>query len=421
MTECCNPGPLTLRISVTERCQLRCAYCSPPDGMRRGGRRTPRPHASSSAVIFDRTNPPAQRAGGTAASGGELSFDAIVRFVRVVQSRFGLAGGRPSTVVRLTGGEPLLRPRLDALIEMLAAEGVRELALTTNGQLLHEAAPTLARAGLSRVNVSLDSLKPSVFEELTRGGDLRRTLRGLDTALACGLQPVKTNTVLLRGINDGEVIDLVRFGLASNCQVRFLELMPIGIAQSHFEHWFVPASEPLARIAAEFDLQPVGADPRACSQRVGAGPRTCPQRVGADPRACPQRVGAGPRACPQSVGARACASGHGTCDRNGRQAAPTGRGTSRNYLVRDDAGRSTIVGFIAPCSQPFCDGCRRLRLTSSGRLLGCLAQRHGRNIRPLLDSPGCDDSIAAAICDALLVKQRERRFQQQHAMAAIGG
>ena len=356
MTECCNPGPLTLRISVTERCQLRCAYCRPSDGM---------------------------HTGATMACAEVLSFDAIIRFVRVVQSRFGLTG------VRLTGGEPLLRPHLATLIEMLAAEGVSDLALTTNGQLLHESAPALARAGLGRVNVSLDSLKPAIFEQLTRGGDLHRTLRGIETALACGLQPVKTNTVLLRGINDGEVNDLVRFGLANNCQVRFLELMPIGAAQSHFEQWFAPASEPLARIAAEFDLQPVGADPRAC---------------------------------PQSVGARACASGHGTCDRNGRQAAPTGRGTSKDYLVRDEAGRSTIVGFIAPCSQPFCDACRRLRLTSSGQLLGCLAQRHGRNIRPLLDSAGCDDdAIAQSIGDALLVKQRERRFRQQHAMAAIGG
>ena len=325
-----NPGPLTLRISVTERCQLRCAYCRPTDGGTGCGR---------------------------GSCGDELSFGAIVRLVRVVQSRFGLAG------VRLTGGEPLLRPRLAALVEMLAAEGVQDIALTTNGQLLHEMAPELARAGLRRVNVSLDSLHPSAFERLTRGGELHRTLRGIHAALDCGLQPVKTNTVLLRGINDGEVLDLVRLGLANNCQVRFLELMPIGVAQAHFEQWFVPASEAFDRIAAEF--------------HVGTGPRACPTQP---------------------------------------------HGTSRNYAVRDASGRSTIAGFIAPCSQPFCEGCRRLRLTASGRLLGCLAQRHGHDVRPLLESAECnDDAIAAAISNALLLKQHERRFQQQDAMAAIGG
>ena len=132
----------------------------------------------------------------------------IVRFIREIKALFGL------TKVRLTGGEPLDRPGIVPLVGLLAGEGVGDLALTTNGQRLHEFAPQLKQGGLHRVNVSLNSLKPATFRAIAGAGELAMSLRGIETAFGAGLRPVKINMTVLRGVNDMEIADIARFGLA---------------------------------------------------------------------------------------------------------------------------------------------------------------------------------------------------------------
>ena len=170
-------GPLSLRVSVTDRCPFRCVYCTPADGV----------------PLF--------------AHADILRYEEIVAFVRVVRRHAGL------TKVHVTGGEPLARRDIERFVAMLAAEDVADLALTTNGQALSELAAALRQAGLRRVNVSLDSLDEATFERITRGGELSRVLVGIDAALSAGLHPVKLNATLLRGVNDHEVAALADFAI----------------------------------------------------------------------------------------------------------------------------------------------------------------------------------------------------------------
>ncbi len=315
---------VSLRVSVTDRCTLRCAYCSPTSCV---------PKVAREEI---------------------LSYEAITRFVRLLRERYGL------TEVRLTGGEPLLRPKIERLVAMLAAEGVADIALTTSGQQLAPIARDLKQAGLKRVNISLDSLDPATFSDLSGGGILKDTLDGIGAALAAGLRPVKLNMVVLRGRNDHEAVDLVRFAIERDCQVRFLELMPIGVAEAGFEDLFVSSAEARERLSRDFALTALHVDPH---------------------------------------------------------------GTSRCYVARDSRGRTAVIGFISPYTEPFCSGCSRLRLTSTGMLLGCLARPDGVPIAPLLlDSSRKDgERIAAAIDQALALKRRDGAFIQPRAMVGIGG
>ncbi len=331
MKTCAQPQPLSLRISVTDRCQLRCRYCMPVGGVGR---------VKQNAV---------------------LSFEEIVRFVRALNSRFGLSK------IRLTGGEPLVRPGIIDLVAMLAHEGVPDLALTTNAQYLAPLAHDLRRAGLRRVNISLDTLDPRVYWRLTRGGDLGRVLEGISAAESAGLRPVKLNAVVMRGVNDSdrELAKLARYAARAGCEVRFLELMPIGPAAARHEEQFVSSAEVRRRLSRTFDLRP-------------------------------------------SPG----------CTTGGRSG-----GTSRDYLTRDEAGREGVIGFIASCTAPFCRGCNRLRLTATGRLLGCLAQREGLDLGPLLrrEGPGVERQLSEAVEGALDIKLRARRFVRQEMMVKVGG
>jgi len=283
-----------------------------------------------------------------------LRFEEILRFVDVLREHFGL------TKVRLTGGEPLVRPGLTDLVGMLADAGVQDIALTTNGQRLAHMAAPLKRAGLCRVNVSIDSLDPATFRSITRGGDLGRTLAGVDAALRHGLGPVKTNTVVMRGVNDREVETLMRFGLERGCHVRFLELMPIGCAQRLFDRMYVPSGEVLSQLRAHVRLVPLGHEPGA---------------------------------------------------------------TSRDFSVRDSAGRRGIVGVISPESRPFCRGCTRLRLTSTGRLVSCLARGEGPDVRALLrrDTPETRRALRHVIAAALRGKQTREVFDTARPMVQTGG
>ncbi|MBM4018149.1 MAG: radical SAM protein [Planctomycetes bacterium] len=335
---------VSLRVSVTDRCQLRCRYCAPA--------RQPSGHGTPDVPGGDAAASPADAPHEPHAA--PLALEEILRLVRFLKERFGLHK------VHLTGGEPLLRPDLPRLVSLLAAEAPPDLALTTNGQRLAEMAADLRLAGLPRINVSLDSLDRETYRRLTRGGRLDDTLAGIEAARREGLSPVRLNMVVLRGVNDHETADVVRWGLERGCQVRLLELMPIGVARADFRERFVPSAEARERLAGEFDLRPLGHEPGA---------------------------------------------------------------SSRRWLARGRRGLSGIVGFISPCSDVFCGGCRRLRLMAGGRLLGCLARGRGIDIRPLLALRGADAErgILRAVNEALASKRGGRPFAAERPMIAVGG
>jgi len=316
--------PISLRLSITDRCQLHCLYCAPPDGV----------EELSSAEI--------------------LSVEEMLRFVRIVESRFGVSK------IHITGGEPLLRPGVVELVAMLARDKMSGLALTTNGQLLDTIALDLKQAGLHRINISLDSLDAETFRWLTRGGELCDTLAGMEAALECGLAPVKLNVTVLRNVNSHEVVDIARFGLERGCEVRFLELMPIGPAAARFWELFVPSAEVRAKLGEAFDLKP---------------------------------------------------------------ARPSPGKSSWDYFTGDRQGRKGVIGFISPQTAPFCHDCRRLRLTATGQLIGCLARGEGPNIRPFLRDGDscCDEPLVEVIHNTLRLKRNAGHFSTRKLMAKVGG
>ncbi len=181
-----------LRISITDKCNLRCIYCMPSDGI------APAEHTDI------------------------LSYEEIIRVAKI-------AAGLGVRKIRLTGGEPLVRKNLAFLVSSLKKIiGIEELSLTTNGLLLAQHAASLAQAGLDRVNVSIDSLRPERFREITRGGDLDIVLQGLEAAEDAGLVPIKINMVPVRGMNEDEILDFARITIDSDHHVRFIECMPTG-------------------------------------------------------------------------------------------------------------------------------------------------------------------------------------------------
>ncbi len=209
-----------LRISVTDRCNHRCVYCMPAEGM----------------AWLPRSE--------------VLTFEEIERVAGVLVGRFGIDG------IRLTGGEPTLRAHLPVLVAKLAALGT-DLSLTTNGSTLRTIADDLATAGLARINVSCDSLRRDRFTTLTRRDELPRVLEGIDAAVAAGLAPVKLNVVVMRGVNDDEVVDFAAFGRERGVTVRFIEFMPLDADGAWAAHRVVPAAEIVAAVDAAFPLVPV--------------------------------------------------------------------------------------------------------------------------------------------------------------------
>jgi cyclic pyranopterin phosphate synthase len=226
-----------LRISVTDRCNFRCTYCMPEEGMT---------WLPKSEV---------------------LTFEELERVARVLVEQHGIGS------IRLTGGEPTVRAHLPVLVAKLAALPV-DLALTTNGATLRSVAPALADAGLRRVNVSLDSLRPERFAELTRRDQLDDVLAGIDAAVAAGLAPVKVNVVVVRGVNDDEVVDMARYGRDRDVTVRFIEWMPLDGGDAWTNDQVVTQAELVERIEAVFPLEPVhrGSEPaERFRYRDGAG------------------------------------------------------------------------------------------------------------------------------------------------------
>lgn len=280
-------GSKVLRISVTDRCDLRCVYCMPESGV---------------SLV-----PPSD----------VLTYEEIETVARAA-----LAAGIRR--FRITGGEPLVRRGIESLVGKLARLGPDDLALTTNGLNLAGQAAALKDAGLERVTVSLDTLRRDRFETITRRTGFERIFEGLEAARAAGLVPLKINTVVIRGVNDDEPADFVRFGERERIEVRFIELMPTsGLSPECKElgGWrpglFVKGREVRARIEEAFG--PLEAVP------------------GADGVAEVFRTAAGAR-----------------------------------------------VGFITPLSEPFCEGCGRLRLGPDGRLKLCLFDRGGLDFRRAL-------------------------------------
>jgi len=309
-----------LRISVTDRCNLRCLYCMAEDGV---------PVQDHRQI---------------------LSYEEILA---VARAAVGLGIDR----FRVTGGEPLVRRGVVNLVARLAAvEGVREVALTTNGLLLPAMAGPLRGAGLDRLNVSLDSLRPRTYRAVTRGGCLDAALRGLAAALGAGFSPVKVNVVLLGGLNDGEVEDFATLAGAYPLVVRFIELMPLGESHCWPPDRFLPGPAVLARLAQRGRLEPLR-DVR------GNGPaayyRWTPHR-----RQDPPRLPG---------------------------IEPTGDGVA-------------TLGLISPLSQPFCGSCNRLRLSADGKLHACLAAEAGVDLREALRSGAGEQVLQDHIRQAAALK-----------------
>jgi cyclic pyranopterin phosphate synthase len=207
-----------LRVSITDRCNLRCFYCLPRD-----------------CAVPGRTD--------------QLSLDELAEVVRV-------GVGLGICKVRITGGEPLVQPGVVAFVRTLRTlPGVSDLALSTNGTLLAEHAAELKAAGLMRVNVSLDSLRPAVFRAISGRNDVDRVLAGIGAARAAGLQPIKLNVVVMRGVNDDELPALLEFAIAQGAQARFIEYMPLGMGQ-RWDRAYVPRTEILARIRTHLAPDP---------------------------------------------------------------------------------------------------------------------------------------------------------------------
>ncbi len=224
-----------LRVSVTDRCNFRCTYCMPEEGM---------------------TWLPREEL---------LTFEEIVRVARLCVERFGFDG------IRLTGGEPTVRAQLPSLVRMLAplrtpqGEPV-DLSMTTNGATLGLVADSLRGAGLRRVNISLDSLRRERFAGIARRDQLDRVLDGIDSALRAGFSPVRVNVVVVRGLNDDEAVDFATFGRNKGVEVRFIEFMPLDAEQGWSMDRVVPSEEVLRTIDAVYPLEPLSHGPEPASR-----------------------------------------------------------------------------------------------------------------------------------------------------------
>ncbi len=319
-----------LRVSVTDRCNYRCSYCMPED---LGDQLT---FASKSAV---------------------LTFEELERVISV----FARAGVRK---VRLTGGEPTVRKGIVDLVARVARiAGIEQVVMTTNGHLLDELAGPLAAAGLSAVNVSLDTLDPARFATLTGRGDLRRVQAGIDAAVAAGLV-VKTNAVALRGVNEDELVALCEDAWLRGAVPRFIEHMPMSDGQLYVTEAELSSGEIRSRLEAVL------------------GPLVARERPGVDP------------------------------------------GPARYWTV---GSTQREVGIISAMTDHFCADCNRLRLTATGDLHACLGHDDAVNLRDVVRAGGSDDDLVRAIAGAVTGKRAGHVFERSGAgapgkhMIGIGG
>lgn len=318
-----------LRVSVTDLCNLRCVYCMPEEGVKW----LPREEI--------------------------LSFEEIVTVVEA-------AAAVGVYKVRLTGGEPLVRGGIATLTGMVArVPGITDLALTTNGTRLAELAGDLARAGLKRINISLDTLDPAKFKAIARRHELYEVLDGIAAARAAGLKPIKINMVVLGGLNDTEAADFAAMTLEQDIEMRFIEYMPLeeakGCAMGSGNFSFVSNAVTKERIRARFgELEAL---------ETGDG-MTGPAEV---------------------------------------------------YRLRGAAGK---LGFISAMSAPFCRKCDRLRLTATGEIRSCLLDGGGLSLKPILRGGGSRSDIIRAFREAAEIKPEVHKEWAEipaASMSRIGG
>ncbi len=241
-----------LRVSITDRCNFRCLYCLPETEAAQNFYRGHWAHLPNPAPILQQWVPKAHI----------LSFEEIERVIRLAVS-LGIQK------IRLTGGEPLLRRDVEHLVARVAKiPGIKDLAMTTNGMFFAQKGPALREAGLRRISFSLDSLARDNFKKITGRDSLEEVLAGIDLAQKLGLQPVKVNAVIIRGLNDHEIEALAGFARERNVCLRFIEFMPLDSARAWLKEMVVPGHEVLARLRARFDLVAAPSDnPSATARR----------------------------------------------------------------------------------------------------------------------------------------------------------
>ncbi|NQD89658.1 GTP 3',8-cyclase MoaA [Paenarthrobacter sp. CM16] len=332
-----------MRLSLTDKCNLRCTYCMPAEGLE---------WLSKQAV---------------------MSRDEIVRIVRIGVSALGVRE------LRLTGGEPLVRADLvDIISDIRRDHPDLPISMTTNGVGLDKKAAALKAAGLTRINVSLDSLHEETFTQLTRRPFLDRVLAGVDAAWAAGLGPVKLNAVLMRGINDAESPDLLAWALDRGYELRFIEQMPLDADHGWTRRNMITAEEIRGLLSRDFVL---GRDSR---ERDGAPAERFEVRR---------------------------------------------RDTSSGEATGPVLG---TVGIIASVTEPFCADCRRTRITAEGKIMSCLFSREEFDLLGLLRGGATDQQLAERWQDAMWVKPKAHGMdhtglgaadfvQPDRSMSAIGG
>jgi cyclic pyranopterin phosphate synthase len=314
-----------LRISLTDRCNMRCVYCMPEIGMKF----LPRPEL--------------------------LTTDELLLVVRA-------AAAAGFEKIRLTGGEPTLRPDLVEIVrEIKATPGITHVAMTTNALRLGQLAAPLRDAGLDRVNISIDTLDPQKFRQVTRGGRLDMVWAGIEAADQAGLHPIKLNAVVVRGMNDDEVVDLAALTLKHRWEMRFIEVMPLTGVAGLAEQGVVSTAEIIARIEARF----------------------------------------------------------GTLESYGQDASDP----ARRYRIPGAPGK---LGFISAVTDPFCATCNRMRLTADGRLHLCLLRDDEIDLRAAIRAGASQDEIEQRIRHAVHVKPwghglPEGVLPTLRGMSALGG
>ena len=355
-----------LRISVTDKCNFRCVYCMPADGVPARG--------------HDEL----------------LTAEEIARFVRIVAQE-GI------TRVRLTGGEPLVSHRIIPLIEEIRAiPQIEDISLTTNGALLPRMAPALHDAGLDRVNISLDTLDPERFSQITRLGRVEQALAGIDAALEYGFHPVKVNTVVVRRMEQ-DVLELARLSVDRPVHVRFIEYMPIGGG---------PSDNP-------GDTSPHCGAGTGGQGRNGASGPNVPGHTPIDPEVWDASDVVPSDELRGVISEQARIAGLGPLVPVERNTTPYGAGPARYWAFPGAAG---TVGFISAMSNHFCGACNRLRLTADGQLRPCLFSDAEYPVRDALRA-GNDRAVAALYRDAIAHKpqQHEQIDGTQRFMSQIGG
>lgn len=322
-----------LRVSLTDRCNLRCTYCMPAEGM---------DWIPNQDVLSDAE---------------------VLRLVRIGVEKLGVEQ------VRFTGGEPLMRRSLEHIVAESAKLRTRSgkaltTALTSNALGLDKRAAALKAAGLTRVNLSLDTLNPERYLALTRRDRLRDAIAGIDAAINVEFTPVKINTVVMKGVNESDVVPLARFALERGCQLRFIEQMPIGPRNLWKREDMVTAETIIAMLSEEFSMTP----------------------------------------------------------------ASTPRGSAPAALWNAASPRySGTIGIIASVSHPFCGDCDRTRLTTDGAIRNCLFSHSETSLRDLMRAGATDASIAEAWAQAMWGKAyghgiHDPAFiQPERTMSAIGG